>query len=71
MQLLTKKKKSHAKGDDIQNGQVVPSLFRIDPPNQIIIDTVKLAEDDNGKGKQVILRLYEAYGGKSSAILHR
>ncbi|GAA5808553.1 hypothetical protein MFLAVUS_001944 [Mucor flavus] len=60
----------HAKGDDIQNGQVVPSLFRIDPPNQIIIDTVKLAEDDNGKGKQVILRLYEAYGGKSSAILH-
>lgn len=43
----------------------------MDPPNQIIIDTVKLAEDDMGKGKQVILRLYEAYGGRSSGILHR
>lgn len=62
---------SHAKGNDIQSGHVVPSLFRIDPPNQIIIDTIKLAEDDNGRGKQVILRLYEAYGGKSTAILHR
>ncbi|KAG2207470.1 hypothetical protein INT47_004218 [Mucor saturninus] len=60
----------HAKGSDIQSGHVMHSLFRMDPPNQIIIDTVKLAEDDAGKGKQVILRLYEAYGGTSSAILH-
>jgi alpha-mannosidase len=43
----------------------------MDPPCQIIIDTVKLAEDDNGKGKQVILRLYEAYGGKSTTTLNR
>lgn len=62
---------SYAKGADIQSDQVVPSLFKIDPPNQIIIDTVKLAEDDNGKGKQVILRLYEAYGGRTSAVLNR
>ena len=62
---------SHAKGNDIQSGQVVPSLFKMDPPNQIIIDTIKLAEDDHGKGKQVILRLYEAYGGQSTAILNR
>lgn len=49
----------------------MPSLFTIDGSHQIIIDTIKLAEDDQGKGKQVILRLYEAYGGKSSAILKR
>lgn len=62
---------SYAKGVDIQSGLVVPSLFKMDPPNQIIIDTVKLAEDDNDKGKQVILRLYEAYGGRSTAVLNR
>lgn len=62
---------SHAKGNDIQSGQVVPSLFKMIPPNQVIIDTIKLAEDDNGKGKQVILRLYEAYGGRSTAHLTR
>jgi alpha-mannosidase len=50
---------------------MIPSLFKMDPPHHIIIDTIKLAEDDHGKGKQVILRLYEAYGGKSSAILER
>ncbi|KAG2205482.1 hypothetical protein INT46_007474 [Mucor plumbeus] len=59
----------HAKGKDLCNREIVPSLFQIDGSNQIIIDTIKLAEDDHGKGKQVILRLYEAYGGKSNAIL--
>lgn len=62
---------SHAKGNDIQSGQVVPSLFTMHPSSNIIIDTIKLAEDDHGKGKQVILRLYEAYGGKSTATLNR
>ncbi|KAG1108247.1 hypothetical protein G6F42_016054 [Rhizopus arrhizus] len=59
----------HAKGKHLDSGEIVPSLFTIDGSHQIIIDTIKLAEDDQGKGKQVILRLYEAYGGKSSAIL--
>jgi alpha-mannosidase len=69
--LITHSFFSHAKGKQIQSGQIIPSLFKMDPPHQIIIDTVKLAEDDHGKGKQVILRLYEAYGGKSSAVLER
>ncbi|CAO3608492.1 unnamed protein product [Mucor fragilis] len=59
----------YAKGKHLSSGDIVPSLFTVDGSSQVIIDTIKLAEDDQGKGKQVILRLYEAYGGKSSAIL--
>ncbi|KAI7906375.1 galactose mutarotase-like domain-containing protein [Cokeromyces recurvatus] len=58
-----------AKGHTLQRGTLVPSLFTIEPNNQIIIDTIKFSEDDNGEGKQIILRIYEAYGGKSSAVL--
>ena len=50
---------------------MISPLFEMTPSREIIIDTVKLAEDDKGKGKQLILRLYEAYGGKSTAILRR
>ncbi|KAI8092804.1 galactose mutarotase-like domain-containing protein [Halteromyces radiatus] len=46
-----------------------PSLFSIDPPGRIIIDTVKLAENDQDQGKTVILRIYEAYGGQSRGTL--
>ncbi|KAI9473459.1 MAG: galactose mutarotase-like domain-containing protein [Benjaminiella poitrasii] len=59
----------YVKGHPFRRGEVVPSLFSIEHSSQIIIDTVKLAEDDNNKGKHIILRVYEAYGGKSSAIL--
>ncbi|KAI8642212.1 galactose mutarotase-like domain-containing protein [Parasitella parasitica] len=59
----------HATGNHLHSGEILPSLFKIDGSSQIIIDTVKLAEDDKGRGKQVILRLYEAYGGKSAGIL--
>lgn len=50
---------------------MISPLFEMTPSREIIIDTVKLAEDDKGKGKQLILRLYEAYGGKSTATLKR
>ncbi|KAI8071075.1 glycosyl hydrolases family 38 N-terminal domain-containing protein [Gongronella butleri] len=43
---------------------IVPSLFTLDPPDRVILDTIKLAEDDKGHGKTVVLRLYEAYGGQ-------
>ncbi|KAI8992140.1 galactose mutarotase-like domain-containing protein [Mycotypha africana] len=59
----------YIKTNDIRSGEIIPSLFEIAPSDQIIIDTVKLAEDDDGQGKVIILRLYEAYGGKSMAIL--
>lgn len=62
---------SFSERKSIPSGPIVPSLFKMEPPHQIIIDTVKLAEDDHGEGKQVILRLYEAYGGKSNAVLSR
>ncbi|KAF7725437.1 Glycoside hydrolase, 38 vacuolar alpha mannosidase [Apophysomyces ossiformis] len=44
----------------------IPSLFSLDPPDRVILDTVKLAEDDDGQGKIVILRLFEAYGGQTT-----
>ncbi|KAI9306871.1 galactose mutarotase-like domain-containing protein [Cunninghamella echinulata] len=50
-------------------GIALPSLFTIEPAGRVIIDTVKLGEDDKNKGKSVILRIYEAYGGKSNVIL--
>ncbi|KAI8366245.1 galactose mutarotase-like domain-containing protein [Blakeslea trispora] len=58
-----------ANGAEIQGAPCIPSLFSIDGSNQVIIDTIKLSENDQGKGKQVILRIYEAYGGKSTAVL--
>ncbi|KAI8885832.1 glycoside hydrolase family 38 protein [Backusella circina FSU 941] len=59
----------HAKKGEIQSRQMFGSLFEIKDSDQIIIDTIKLAEDDKGKGKQIILRVYEAYGGKSIGVL--
>ncbi|KAI8334603.1 glycosyl hydrolases family 38 N-terminal domain-containing protein [Chlamydoabsidia padenii] len=48
---------------------ILPSMFTINPPGRIIIDTVKLAEEDQGQGKCLILRLYEAYGGQCKGDL--
>ncbi|KAI9311476.1 galactose mutarotase-like domain-containing protein [Dichotomocladium elegans] len=59
-----------AKGNQLKKGIMLDSLFRIDPPHQVILDTVKPAEDDAGEGNIVILRLYEAYGGRASAKLY-
>ncbi|KAI9257901.1 galactose mutarotase-like domain-containing protein [Sporodiniella umbellata] len=56
-------------GYQIRSGEMISPLFSMSPAREIIIDTVKLSEDDNGQGKEIILRLYEAYGGKSTAIL--
>ncbi|CAO3591355.1 unnamed protein product [Absidia cylindrospora] len=53
----------------MQPETILPSLFTIDPPGRIIIDTVKLAENDGGQGKSVVLRLYEAYGGQCKGKL--
>ncbi|KAG0171993.1 Glycoside hydrolase, 38 vacuolar alpha mannosidase [Apophysomyces sp. BC1034] len=56
----------YVKGDVLENSRVIPSLFTLDPPDRVILDTVKLAEDDKGQGKVVILRLFEAYGGQET-----
>ncbi|ORY96481.1 glycosyl hydrolases family 38 N-terminal domain-domain-containing protein [Syncephalastrum racemosum] len=48
---------------------VVRSLFQVEPNDRIILDHVKLAEDDKGAGKTIIVRLYEAYGGQATAKL--
>ncbi|KAG1445634.1 hypothetical protein G6F56_009845 [Rhizopus delemar] len=56
-------------GSEIRSGEMISSLFKMDPSREVIIDTVKVAEDDKGKGKELVLRLYEAYGGKSTATL--
>ena len=62
---------SNGDGTEVCSGEMISSLFYLEPSREIIIDTVKLAEDDQGQGNQVILRLYEAYGGKSTAVLKR
>ncbi|ORX54951.1 hypothetical protein DM01DRAFT_1286538 [Hesseltinella vesiculosa] len=49
---------------------IVPPLFTLDPPDRVILDTIKLAEDDNGSGNTVVLRLYEAYGGQCTVHIH-
>ncbi|KAL0080840.1 glycoside hydrolase family 38 protein [Phycomyces blakesleeanus] len=59
----------YAKGNAFREGVIVPSLFEISTPGGVIIDTIKLAEDDKGKAKTVILRLFEAYGGKQTVLL--
>ncbi|KAI9027605.1 glycosyl hydrolases family 38 N-terminal domain-containing protein [Phycomyces nitens] len=59
----------YVKGNDFREGVITPSLFEISPEGQVILDTIKLAEDDNGKAKTIILRLYEAYGGKQTVLL--
>jgi alpha-mannosidase len=41
------------------------SLFKIDKEN-LIIDTVKLAEDQSGA---VVVRIFEAYGGRGTATI--
>ena len=43
------------------------SFLSIDQPN-VVIDTVKLVED-MGPGKQIVVRLYEAQGGRGKARL--
>ncbi|KAG4092558.1 galactose mutarotase-like domain-containing protein [Neocallimastix lanati (nom. inval.)] len=37
-----------------------------DKPKNVIIDTIKFAENENAKDKAVIVRIYEAYGGTTS-----
>ncbi|KAI8986966.1 galactose mutarotase-like domain-containing protein [Pilobolus umbonatus] len=59
----------HAVNSEAKSGVILSSLFEVIPSTNIIIDTVKLAEDDNDKGKHIIIRLYEAYGGKCKAQL--
>ena len=49
---------------------VLDPLFRVEPSTQIILDTIKPAED-NDNGKILILRLYEAYGAQAHASLKR
>ncbi|KAI8142671.1 glycosyl hydrolases family 38 N-terminal domain-containing protein [Fennellomyces sp. T-0311] len=60
-----------AENQDIRSGTIIPSLFQVDPPNRIILDTIKPAEDDRGTCKVLVLRLYEAYGGQATAALKR
>ncbi|KAI9489855.1 glycosyl hydrolases family 38 N-terminal domain-containing protein [Zychaea mexicana] len=59
----------YAEDQRVRSGTVLRPLFQVDPPTQIILDTIKPAEDDQGKGKVLVLRLYEAYGGKATALL--
>lgn len=42
-----------------------------DKPKNVIIDTIKFAENENAKDKAVIVRIYEAYGGTTSFKLSR
>ncbi|KAI7866274.1 glycosyl hydrolases family 38 N-terminal domain-containing protein [Spinellus fusiger] len=56
-------------GFEIKNETVSASIFEINPSERVILDTIKLAEDDQGKGETIILRLYEAYGGKTATTL--
>jgi alpha-mannosidase len=46
-------------------GDGTPAIFRADETAGVILDTVKLAEDGGG----VVLRLYEAHGGRSTALV--
>lgn len=62
---------SYAKDDELKGGSMLDSLFKVDPPSQVILDTIKTAEDDHGKGDTLILRLYEAYGGQACVKLTR
>ncbi|CDS14068.1 hypothetical protein LRAMOSA06239 [Lichtheimia ramosa] len=59
----------YAKDDELKGGCMLDSLFRVDPPSQVILDTIKTAEDDHGEGNTLILRLYEAYGGQACVKL--
>ncbi|KAJ3191901.1 Glycoside hydrolase, 38 vacuolar alpha mannosidase, partial [Dinochytrium kinnereticum] len=45
-------------------------FFTLDTPN-VVLDTVKIAEDPRPKsgGRDVVIRLYEAYGGRSEVTL--
>ncbi|KAI9278933.1 galactose mutarotase-like domain-containing protein [Phascolomyces articulosus] len=59
----------YAEDQEVKSGMILEPLFKVEPSNQIILDTIKLAEDDNGNGDVLILRLYEAYGGQATALL--
>ncbi|KAL1936531.1 hypothetical protein VTP01DRAFT_665 [Rhizomucor pusillus] len=53
----------------LKSGSVAQPVFEMDPPDRIILDTIKPAEDDSGRCKTIILRLYEAYGGQTTSLL--
>lgn len=55
----------------LKSGSVAQPVFEMDPPDRIILDTIKPAEDDSGRCKTIILRLYEAYGGQTTSLLKR
>ncbi|KAI7852311.1 galactose mutarotase-like domain-containing protein [Circinella umbellata] len=58
----------YAEDHEVRSGMVLKPLFQVEPSTQIILDTIKLAED-NDNGKILILRLYEAYGAQAHALL--
>lgn len=62
--------------EDIASPSAHKSPFRIEGAHNVILETIKRAEDDvdahkrrKNPGTTVILRLYEAYGGHSKATL--
>jgi alpha-mannosidase len=49
-----------------------PSLFSVQGARNVVLETIKRGEDDvhaSGKGKTLILRLFEQYGGHAKAKL--
>eukprot|EP00842_Homolaphlyctis_polyrhiza_P001002 jgi/Hompol1/1902/HPOL_004993-RA len=47
------------------NSVATPSLFTVDQPN-IVLDTIKIIEDARPGEKTLVLRIYEAYGGRGT-----
>lgn len=53
--------------DFLPNQPVLSSLFEVKGADNVVLDTVKAAED--GGDKHVICRFYEAYGGRARATV--
>ncbi|OUM67709.1 glycoside hydrolase family 38 protein, partial [Piromyces sp. E2] len=54
--------------NDIDNS--VFQLFNINKEKNVIIDTIKYAENESVANKAIVVRLYEAYGGTTQFKLH-
>ncbi|KAJ3176169.1 Alpha-mannosidase 2C1 [Irineochytrium annulatum] len=56
----------------VSTGSSVHEFFKVDGRN-VVLDTVKIAEDPRAKsgGTDVVIRLYEAYGGRGNVRLSR
>jgi alpha-mannosidase len=50
------------------NDSISQSFFSVDAPN-VVLDTIKVAEES--RGLEIVIRLYEAYGGRGIAHLTR